>query len=168
MARNSHNTVLHSAVHSDNEEVVKLVLNKIKETQSPYIDAKDTEGDTPLMWTAETGYVNAAQVLLEYDANIEAKNNNGMTAFHWAAKNNHIKVIKLLIDKGANVNVQDSYGKTPLDCAKEEGHGEIVGYLVFNVAEMFKKQGKYSKAWQSYQEAFDIQEVILGPIILIL
>lgn len=163
LVRNSHHTVLHSAVHSNNGEVVKLVLNKIKETQSPYIDAKDTEGDTPLMWTAETGYVNAAQVLLEYGASIEAKNNNGMTALHWAAKNNHIEVMKLLIGKGANVNVQDNYGKTPLDCAREEGHGEIAGYLVFSVAEMFRKEEKYSKAWQSYQEAFDIQEVVLGP-----
>jgi|GEM_PF-4417477 len=99
LARSSHHTVLHSAVRSDNGEVVKLVLNKIKETQgnvSPYIDAKDTEGDTPLMWTAETGYINAAQVLLEYGADVEAKNNNGMTALHWAAKNNHIGVMKLL------------------------------------------------------------------------
>ncbi|MEC4735587.1 MAG: ankyrin repeat domain-containing protein [Wolbachia endosymbiont of Halictus tumulorum] len=160
LARNSHHTVLHSAVRSDDGEVVKLVL---KETQSPCIDAKDTEGDTPLMWTAETGYVNAAQVLLEYGASVEAKNNNGMTALHWAAKNNHIEVMKLLIGKGANVNVQDNYGKTPLNCAREEGHGEIAGYLVFSVAEMFRKEEKYNKAWQSYQEAFDIQEVVLGP-----
>ncbi|MGL9778991.1 MAG: ankyrin repeat domain-containing protein [Wolbachia sp.] len=163
LARNSHHTVLHSAVRSDNGEVVKLVLKKIKETQGPYIDAKDTEGDTPLMWTAETSYVNAAQVLLEYGADVGAKNNNGMTALHWAAKNNHIEVLKLLIDKGANVNVQDNYGKTPLDCAREEGHGEIAGYLVFSVAEMFRKEEKYNKAWQTYQEAFDIQEVVLGP-----
>ncbi|GFS56364.1 hypothetical protein NPIL_568051 [Nephila pilipes] len=163
LARDSHHTVLHSAVRSDNGEVVKLVLNKIKETQGPYIDAKDTEGDTPLMWTAETGYVNAAQVLLEYGANVEVKNNNGMTALHWAAKKNHIGVLKLLIDKRANVNVQDNHGQTPSDCARKEGHGEIVGYLVFSAAEVFREQGKYNKAWQTYQEAFDIQEVVLGP-----
>ncbi|WP_341812566.1 ankyrin repeat domain-containing protein [Wolbachia endosymbiont (group A) of Conops quadrifasciatus] len=150
LAKNSHHTVLHSAVHSDNGEVVKLVLDKIKKIQgniSPYIDAKDTEGDTPLMWTAESSYVSAARILLDYGANVEEKNNNGMTALHWAAKKNHIEILKLLINKGANVNAQDNHGQTPSDYAREEGHGEIVGYLAFSVAEMFKEEGKYNKAW---------------------
>ncbi|GFU17072.1 hypothetical protein NPIL_427091 [Nephila pilipes] len=163
LARDSHHTVIHSAVRSDNEEVVKLVLNKIEGTQGFYIDAKDTEGDTPLMWTAECSYVNAARVLLDYGANVEAKNYNGMTALHWAAKNNRIEVLKLLIDKGANVNVQDNNGETPSDYARDGRHGEIAGYLVFSAAEVFREQGNYNKAWQSYQEAFDIQEVVLGP-----
>ncbi|GFQ65480.1 ANK_REP_REGION domain-containing protein [Trichonephila clavata] len=58
LAKNNHDTVLHLAVSSNKEEIIKLVLDKIKETQrdvSQYIDAKDTEGDTPLMWAAENG-----------------------------------------------------------------------------------------------------------------
>jgi ankyrin repeat protein len=56
----THDTVLHQAVYTSNEEIIRLVLNKIKEkfnqeTQQiyRYINAKDTESDTPLMWAAE-------------------------------------------------------------------------------------------------------------------
>ncbi|WP_341812159.1 ankyrin repeat domain-containing protein [Wolbachia endosymbiont (group A) of Conops quadrifasciatus] len=122
LARNSHHTVLHSAVSGNNEEVIKLVLNKIKETQrdvSQYIDAKDTEGDTPLMWATENGYVNATQILLDYGTDTEVRNNDGMKALYWAAKKSEEGVAKLLIDKGADVYAEDKDGKKPLDIARE-------------------------------------------------
>ncbi|QJT94850.1 ankyrin repeat domain-containing protein [Wolbachia endosymbiont of Diaphorina citri] len=125
LARNNHHTLLHAAVSSNKEEIIKLVLNKIKETQSQYIDAKDTEGDTPLMWAAESGRVNAAEVLLDHGASTEVKNNYGMTALHWAAKENESRVAKLLIDKGADVYAEDKDGKKPIDLARERNHSSV-------------------------------------------
>ncbi|WP_143688834.1 ankyrin repeat domain-containing protein [Wolbachia endosymbiont of Laodelphax striatellus] len=125
LARNNHHTLLHAAVSSNKEEIIKLVLNKIKETQSQYIDAKDTEGDTPLMWAAESGRVNAVEVLLDHGASTEVKNNDGMTALHWAAKENESRVAKLLIDKGADVYAEDKDGKKPIDLARERNHSSV-------------------------------------------
>ena len=57
LARKNHNTGLHQAVRSNNEEIIRLVLDKVKEKDlqrfSEHINAKDTEGDTPLMWSAQ-------------------------------------------------------------------------------------------------------------------
>ncbi|MCA4774793.1 tetratricopeptide repeat protein [Wolbachia endosymbiont of Mansonella ozzardi] len=47
-----------------------------------------------------------------------------------------------------------------MDCAREERHRGIVGYLTFRIGKMFNEQGKYNKAQQAYQEAFNVQEVI--------
>src|SRR5699024_3040854 len=66
LARNNHDTVLHQAVNSNNEEVIKFVLNKIIEKDpqkmSEHINTPDNEGDTPLIWTAQNGKVNATKI----------------------------------------------------------------------------------------------------------
>ena len=89
LARNKHDTVLHQAVSSNNEEIMRLILDKMKEKDpqnfSEHINAKDTEGNTPFMWAVKERKVNAVKILLEYDADVNAKNNNGETAIHWAA-----------------------------------------------------------------------------------
>ncbi|KAG8236294.1 hypothetical protein J437_LFUL016074 [Ladona fulva] len=127
LARNNHDTVLHQAVSSGNEEVVRLILKKIKEwfypdSQQMYkgMNAQDTEGDTPLMWAAETGKTNVAKILIEYRVDLNVKNNDGKTALHWAAKGGFQRVVKLLIDKQADPNIQDKNGKTPLDLAQDK------------------------------------------------
>jgi ankyrin repeat protein len=80
LARNSHDTVLHRAVSGNNKEIIRFFLDKIKEKFNQdsqqvyqYINAQDTEGDTPLMWAAENGRISAAQVLLEYSVDINFK-----------------------------------------------------------------------------------------------
>ncbi|WP_265014507.1 ankyrin repeat domain-containing protein [Wolbachia endosymbiont (group B) of Camptogramma bilineatum] len=132
MARNSHHTILHSAVSGNNEEVIKLVLNKIEETQNQYIDAKDTEGDTSLMWAAEYGRVNAAEVLLDHGPNTEVKNNDGMTALHLVARENNLGVAELLINKGADVYAEDKDGKKTIDLARERNHSSVEKLLYEN------------------------------------
>jgi ankyrin repeat protein len=114
LARNSHDTVLHRAVRGNNKEIIRLLLERIKEKFNQdsqqvyqYINAQDTEGDTPLMWAAEIGRVSAAQVLLEYNVDINLKNNDGMTALHWAANNCHLDIAKLLLKHNANANIKD-------------------------------------------------------------
>ena len=115
LARNNHDTVLHRAVSSNNKEVIELILDKIKEKRNdiePYINAPDTEGDTLLMWAAESGKINATQILLKYGADVNVRNNDGQTALDWAAKGNHKEIVQLLLDK--QLGIKDRDGKTPI------------------------------------------------------
>jgi ankyrin repeat protein len=105
LARNHHDTILHQAVSGNNVEVIRLILDAIKEKcdNDPVrvgqaINARDNEGDTPLMWAAENGKVNEAQILLAYGADINAENNEGMTALNWAAKNDHLELAIVLLN----------------------------------------------------------------------
>ena len=64
LARNNSDTVLHQIVSSDDIEIIELILKKIKGKEDdiePYINAPDTEGDTPFMWAAETAKINVAK-----------------------------------------------------------------------------------------------------------
>lgn len=99
-ARNNHDSVLHAAVSSGNIKIAKLILKKIRSNHDfqKYIDLKDTEGDTPLMWAAEKGLVDMTKLLLNNGAAVDLKNKIGMTALDWAIKNGHNEVAGVLTD----------------------------------------------------------------------
>ncbi|WCR58332.1 tetratricopeptide repeat protein [Wolbachia endosymbiont of Ctenocephalides felis wCfeJ] len=80
-----------------------------------------------------------------------------------AVEEGNLSKVRECLKKGADIGTEDDYGITPVDFAKQEGHREIVGYLLFSTAKMLSEQGKYNKAQQAYQEALDIQKVVLGP-----
>jgi ankyrin repeat protein len=138
-ARNNHDTVLHRAVSSGNEEVIRLILDKIKEKETQlmyqHINAPDTEGDTPLMWAAEKGGVNVAQILLEYGADINARDEESLTALHFAVKGGCSNFVQLLLNNRVDSNIKDKKGKSPLDLAlahetNNEAFKTIVDLLV--------------------------------------
>jgi ankyrin repeat protein len=58
-----------------------------------HINASDSEVDTPLMWAAEEGQIEAVQILLDYGVDINSKNKEGLTALHWAIRADHLDVL---------------------------------------------------------------------------
>ncbi|APR98948.1 ankyrin repeat domain-containing protein [Wolbachia endosymbiont of Folsomia candida] len=131
--KNKHPTILHEAVHGNKKEIIKLILDKIKETKEDidqYINAKDTEGNTPLMCAAELGKVDATQVLLEYEADVDVKNNEGKTALHWSAKVGSQEIVLLLLRKQADPDITDDNWETPLDLAAKGKHWEVAIILL--------------------------------------
>jgi cytohesin len=136
LATDNYSTILHYAVHSNNEEVIRLILDKIKDfnedsqLMNPHINAPDNEGDTPLMLAAYSGKMNAAQILLEYKAGINVKNEKGMTALHWAAKGGHKEIVQLLLDNHADPNIKNKEEKDPLDLAEDQNVINLLAALL--------------------------------------
>ena len=60
------------------------------------VDAKDSEGYTPLMYAAKEGHANVVQHLLAAKANIELKNRENLTARQLAEKAGHNDVVILI------------------------------------------------------------------------
>jgi ankyrin repeat protein len=63
-----------------------------------HINASDSEVDTPLMWAAEEGQIEAVQILLDYGVDINSKNKEGLTALHWAIRTDHLDVAIVLLE----------------------------------------------------------------------
>ena len=97
-------------------------------TSSADANAKDEQGDAPLMYAAGVGSIDAMRFLLDKGADPNAQNAFGSTALMLSATD--LAKVRLLVDRDANVNLASKQGRTPLFiAAMSDESAEIVKYL---------------------------------------
>ena len=119
------NALLNAARVGDLDEVNTLIA------RGASVEARDSRGNTPLIWAAEKGHTAIVNALAgTYNANVEAVDNNGTTALMSAAENGHTDIVNALAGMhNANVEAVDQKGKTALMFAAENGHTATVNAL---------------------------------------
>jgi ankyrin repeat protein len=75
-------------------------------------NVKDPRGQTPLMFAAAFGSLEAMRLLISSGADAKAESDTGVTALHWCAGD--VAKVRLLLDQGADVNKASRIGRTPL------------------------------------------------------
>lgn len=80
------------------------------------VHAKDSIGQTALLWAASKGVPDPMKILLKAGADVSYADAEGRTAFHWAAKAADSQCLKLLssCSNRSDVNSQDIEMLTPL------------------------------------------------------
>ena len=130
-----------TAAYDGNIEAVKQHL-----AAGTDVNAKRSDGMTPLPLAAQFGRKEVAEMLIANGADVNAKNNFRSTPLHFAADHGHWEIAELLIAKGADVNAaKDGSGDTPLDWAIEKNRAEIVDLLRKHggkTSEELKAEGK--------------------------
>lgn len=92
-------------------------IKSLLKSDPSLIEARDTDGSTPLHCATWKGHEKVAELLLKEGANVNAVNQNGhwgTTPLHAAAHANQAKIAQLLLDHGANVKANDMEGRTPM------------------------------------------------------
>jgi ankyrin repeat protein len=100
------------AAKSGDAETVQALLKE----DPTLVDARDSDGSTPLHCATWKGQQNVVAVLLEAGANVNAVNQNehwGTTPLHAAAHANQTAIAKMLLEGGADPKAKDSEGRTP-------------------------------------------------------
>src|SRR6266849_3225941 len=92
--------------------------------------AKDSEGNTPLLSAVNKGDTIEVRRLVEAGADVNAETDSGVTPLMNAAGMGNKEAVELLIQKGANVNHRTSGNFTPLMQAALVGKTEIVKILL--------------------------------------
>ncbi|KAL6892082.1 ankyrin repeat-containing domain protein [Trichoderma evansii] len=87
----NHMTALHLVAYFGAEEVARALFHNTRE-----VNAKDTNGRTPLFWAAKNGHEAVVKLLLEKGANLEAEDERGRTPLSLAAEYGHEAIVKLL------------------------------------------------------------------------
>ncbi|WP_265027666.1 ankyrin repeat domain-containing protein [Wolbachia endosymbiont (group B) of Chorthippus parallelus] len=95
------------------------------------VNAKDSDGNTPLHLAATYGKGDVVELFLSKQANIDEVGKNNWTPLHYAVYENRLPVVKFLIEKGANIGATGLSGETPLQLAVEKGdsHREVAKLL---------------------------------------
>jgi len=98
-------------------------------------NARDGQGDTPLLYAAAVGSLEAMKLVLDKGADVNAQNAFGTTALMISAVD--IAKVHLLVERGANVNLASKQGRTALFvAAMSDQSADIVRYLVAKGADL--------------------------------
>ena len=101
------------------------------------VDAKDSDGWTPLHWAAEGGHKDVAELLIAAGTDVNAKVPDGWTPLHSVALGGHKEIAEILIAEGADVDAKHNGGGTPLD--------EAIRYKKTETADLLRKHGGKTK-----------------------
>jgi len=118
-------TLLHRAVAADQEEIVKLLIDRGAD-----VNAKDINSNAPLSLTGIHGNVSVADLLVSSGADLNYKGFGGWTPLHMAAFKGQMHLVNYLVSrKGAEVEIKDDGGTTALHCAAFKGHNNVINFL---------------------------------------
>ncbi|WP_374622658.1 ankyrin repeat domain-containing protein [Devosia sp.] len=107
-------TPLHFAVRFGETDLVALLLAARVEP-----DARDSDGNMPLLLAAMSRQQANVGVLLAGGAEPDAADDQGVTALMVAARDGEVGIVRLLLEGGADRMRRDEAGRTPLDYARE-------------------------------------------------
>ncbi|KAL6695813.1 ankyrin repeat-containing domain protein [Trichoderma pleuroticola] len=143
-------TVFHLATAVHPQLAMPLaVVELFAENEPTLLDARDSDGRTPLSYVAENGHDDIAQFLLGKGADVESGGNDGLMPLHRAALRGHSGVVRLLLAAGVDPMIKtvpvfseydryegyfetyteeqaESRRKTALSCAFRGDHPEVV------------------------------------------
>jgi len=126
-------TPLHVAALEGHAKIAEYLLDHGAE-----LEAKDSEGSSPLLEAVRGGHLEVIKLLLQRGADIHTAGSNQKTLLHVAAFHGHKQVVEYLADSGANIHATDKYFQTPLYVAASSGNLEVLDYLVSKRANMHK------------------------------
>ena len=108
-------------------------LRRLLERDPDLVHAHAYLDETPLIWAAEGGQVEAANVLLDHGANVNAMDEQYFgSALNRAAWEGDCRMVRSLLDHGADPEAGQgklAYG-TPLHAAAHKGHADVVRLLL--------------------------------------
>ncbi|MCY4153407.1 MAG: ankyrin repeat domain-containing protein [Aestuariivita sp.] len=122
-------TPLHIAVHEQNREITRLLL----EHPETDVNARNRWRSTPLMLAAGSGNLEIVESLLRHPlimVDLQA-DYYGRTALIETAVNGHAHITRCLVNYGADINIADKTGRnTALIEAIKNNHSDVAIFLL--------------------------------------
>ncbi len=106
-----------------------LILDLLRKGAN--VNAKSSEGVTPLMYVVQNNSWSLAKILVYNGADVNISPDNGRVALITAVLNNNLDIADYLVQSGAKTDVKDYYSISPLIYASAYGYFYIVDMLLY-------------------------------------
>lgn len=104
------------------------------------LDARDDQGNTPLMAATAIGFTDAAELLIGRRANVNLANNGGETPIIRAVQNRDMAMVRLLLAAGADAKKPDAVaGLSARDYAERDGRSATILRMIDEAKPVAKK-----------------------------
>lgn len=94
------------------------------------IDARDTDGRTPVMVATMARQTSAVRALVDAGADVDIRDNRLDNVFLYAGANGLLDILRIANEAGADPAITNRFGGIALIPACERGHVETVRYLL--------------------------------------
>ena len=108
-----------SAAKKNDRKSIEALMNSTK--YSYLFGKRDESGKTALMWAAQNGSTEAAELLIQNSKEIGMQDNKGMSALMWAAYAGQPKIVEMFINKNKELTLRDNEGRNALAYAVSYG-----------------------------------------------
>lgn len=143
-------------------EVAKRLLEKDRSG----LDARDSQGYTPLLVAACKGFADVGRVLVQAGTNsIDEPSGDGEnTPLLWCAQKGYADVATVLVEAGAQSLDVDARGTTPLLWCAQEGFPDVAKVLVDGGAKSLDRKGEFGNTplmWCAQEGFADVAQVLI-------
>ena len=124
-------TALHWATKSNNETVIKLLLE-----YGVSVNATDNHNATPVHWACGNSTIPILKLLVDQDADLSARDGDGDPPIAWAAEKGIPDVFEYMLSRGADIRATNNSGATLLHTVFLRGdkyidkHAEVVRIML--------------------------------------
>jgi hypothetical protein len=118
-------TRLHDAARAGDLGAIGRLL-----AQGLPIDARDTDGRTPVMVATVSRQTEAVRALVEAGADVDIRDNRLDNVFLYAGANGLLDILTIANEAGADPAITNRFGGIALIPASERGHVDVVRYLL--------------------------------------
>ncbi|KEF55676.1 uncharacterized protein A1O9_08426 [Exophiala aquamarina CBS 119918] len=127
------------AINSSALELAKFLID-----HGADVNASNKSRETPLLLSAERGFLQLLKLLVQRDADLKAKTEEASTMLHLAAFYSHADILAWLIKRGADLELKDKEGCTALHMASHSGALEVARMLLDSGArtEVYDEEGR--------------------------
>lgn len=102
------------------------------------VNARDSQGVTPLQLASNLGFTDGIELLVEAHARVDEPNDAGETPLISAVHRRDTAMMRILLKAGADPDRKDNSGRSARDYAMVDGRGPLIGEIEANA----KKSGQ--------------------------
>ncbi len=161
-------TAVHLAAANGHEACLRVLLENTEDSEVR--NARDAQGQTPLMLAVANGHIGTVELLIVYGSDLDAVDHRKRSALFRGAAFGQEACVFVLLEQGISPTRRDAFGQTAFHIAAKSGQVGVLRSLLdmlenpASVHDLTDRDGLTPLHWASYEGHESCVDVLLGSM----